>query len=101
MTSDMANLPVQHPTAPASEAARRARFFNSGNAFNIKLPPVPARRFDAVLDAALAAPGATAAFQCDQSGDLGCSPCSSSSRITARTITPAQWASPSWSSSWP
>ena len=55
MTIDMAALPVQHPTAPASEAARRARFFNSGNAFNIKLPPVPARRFDTVLDAALAA----------------------------------------------
>lgn len=52
---EMADLPVQHPADPPSEAARRARFFNSSNAVNIKLPPVPARRFDTVLDAALAA----------------------------------------------
>ena len=46
---DMADMPVQFPADPAGPAAERARFFNSGNAFNIKLPPVPARLFTALL----------------------------------------------------
>ena len=37
----MSELPAQHPIGPASAAEARARFFNSGNAFNIKLPAVP------------------------------------------------------------
>lgn len=39
---DMAELPVQLPSAPTTAAQARARFFNSGNAFNIVLPAVPA-----------------------------------------------------------
>jgi N-carbamoyl-L-amino-acid hydrolase len=42
---DMAMLPVQLPLAPQSAAQERARFFNSGNAFDIALPDVPAARF--------------------------------------------------------
>ena len=37
----MAELPVQLPSAPTTAAQARARFFNSGNAFNIVLPAVP------------------------------------------------------------
>lgn len=37
----MADLPAQSAAQPASEAERRARYFNSGNAFNVRLPEVP------------------------------------------------------------
>lgn len=43
--SDMAEMPVQLPRNPANAAEARGRYFNSGNAFNIKLPPVPGRIF--------------------------------------------------------
>ena len=33
----MSDLPAQHASSPATKAEERARFFNSGNAFNIKL----------------------------------------------------------------
>ena len=70
--TDMADLPVQLPEAPRSAAAARARFFNSGNAFNIKLPPVPPSGFPEVL-AAAGAPGASSGlYPCDQSPALGC-----------------------------
>ena len=62
----MADLPVQHPQAPGSAAAARARFFNSGNAFNITLPPVPAALFPAPEG------GATALHPCDQGAAFGC-----------------------------
>ena len=42
----MATMPVQLPRAADSQAAARARFFNSGNAFNVHLPDVPAASFD-------------------------------------------------------
>jgi gentisate 1,2-dioxygenase len=69
---DMAELPVQLPEAPRSAAAARARFFNSGNAFNIKLPPVPAADFAAVLAAADAPEAPTGLHACDQSAAMGC-----------------------------
>lgn len=64
--TDMANLPAQRPSWPATAAQARARYFNSGNAFNVKLPEVPARRF--------APPRADAfgVFDCDESDALGC-----------------------------
>jgi gentisate 1,2-dioxygenase len=68
---DMADLPVQLPSAPTTAAQARARFFNSGNAFNIVLPAVPARAFDEVAAQALAATR-SAWFDCDQSAALGC-----------------------------
>jgi gentisate 1,2-dioxygenase len=70
--TDMADLPVQHPQAPATEAAARARFFNSGNAFNVKLAPVPAADFTAIAAAALAPGAPTGIIACDQSGAIGC-----------------------------
>ncbi|WP_426392697.1 cupin domain-containing protein [Variovorax sp. R-27] len=63
---DMADLPMQHPRAPASVAQARARFFNSGNAFNVKLPEVPARLFASPPE------GRYGMFDCDQSRALGC-----------------------------
>lgn len=43
--TDMALLPVQ---LPHGAAQARARFYNSGNAFNQKLPAVPAAVFSAL-----------------------------------------------------
>ncbi len=63
-TIRMADMPVQRPQAPADAATARARFFNSGNAFNQKLPPVPA----AVFAEARAGVGFT---PCDQSAAMG------------------------------
>ena len=67
----MADLPAQQPSAPTTAAQARARFFNSGNAFNIVLPAVPARVFADVAAQALAATH-SAWFDCDQSAQLGC-----------------------------
>ena len=68
---DMADLPVQQPAAPSTAAQARARFFNSGNAFNVVLPAVPARVFADVAGQALAATH-SGWFDCDQSAQLGC-----------------------------
>ena len=70
--TDMADLPVQHPQAPATEAAARARFFNSGNAFNVKLAPVPAADFAAVAAGAMDLDTPTGVLLCDQSPAIGC-----------------------------
>lgn len=70
---NMADMPAQLPSDPAGPAEERARFFNSGNAFNIKLPPVPARLFTAEPGQALAPDATTGFIACDQSGSLGCS----------------------------
>ncbi len=67
---DMADMPVQRPGLPAGPAEARARFFNSGNAFNVKLPRVPARRFIDEAEAALQA-GTTGFHACDQSDAIG------------------------------
>ncbi|HWJ72449.1 MAG TPA: cupin domain-containing protein [Kaistia sp.] len=67
---DMADMPVQLPEAPAGAAEARARFFNSGNAFNVKLPKVPASCFRDEAEAALNA-GETGLYVCDQSAAIG------------------------------
>jgi len=66
---DMAEMPVQLPADPAGPAEARARFFNSGNAFNVKLPRVPATRF---LDEPAQALSATETglIACDQSAAI-------------------------------
>lgn len=64
---DMADLPVQLPRNPAAPAEARARYFNSGNAFNIKLPPVPGRVFRDEAARALAPDAPTGFLACDQS----------------------------------
>jgi gentisate 1,2-dioxygenase len=63
---DMADMPVQMPSADGDAVAARARFFNSGNAFNVKLPPVPSATFVDEAAAALASP-ITGFILCDQS----------------------------------
>ncbi len=63
---EMGDLPMQHPEAPSSAAQARARFFNSGNAFDIHLPEVPARVFEAPPE------GHAGWWTCDQSAALGC-----------------------------
>ena len=50
---------------------RRARYFDSGNAFNIVYPDVPAASFVAQRDAALDPATGTRLIRCDQSGALG------------------------------
>lgn len=66
---DMASMPVQLPSATAEPVAARARFFNSGNAFNVKLPAVPASTFREEAALALAAT-TTTLFACDQSAAI-------------------------------
>jgi gentisate 1,2-dioxygenase len=69
---DMASLPAQKIEHPQSEAQARALFFNSGNAFNVKLSPVPPTVFDEPLDQALMPDADTSWYACDQSVLLGC-----------------------------
>ncbi len=69
---DMADLPVQLPDNPKDEAGARARFFNSGNAFNIKLPPVPGGVFVDEPARALAADAPTGFVVCDQAIAMAC-----------------------------
>jgi len=66
---DMATMPVQLPRDPDSHAAARARFFNSGNAFNVHLPDVPAGSFD--VDTLFAETSTSPWRACDQSSALG------------------------------
>lgn len=68
---DMADMPVQLPAAPRDAAGARARFFNSGNAFNIKLAPVPPRVFAAEAERALASPRRTGLIPCDGAAAMG------------------------------
>ena len=68
----MSELPVQKPERAATTAASRARFFNSGNAFNIKLPPVPDTAFTDQPARALDAAAPTGLIACDISDQLGC-----------------------------
>lgn len=64
-------MPVQLPAQAAGAAEARARYFNSGNAFNVAVPGVPAATFRTEADRARAA--GTGLVACDQSGalDLG------------------------------
>ncbi|MDH6268159.1 gentisate 1,2-dioxygenase [Rhizobium sp. SG_E_25_P2] len=83
---DMASMPVQRPDAPASPAQDRARFFNSGNAFNIKLPAIPAAIF---LDESVRAVDAktTSLIACDQSAAIGTSFAATTPLMLARYAT--------------
>jgi gentisate 1,2-dioxygenase len=82
---DMADMPVQKPSAPQGAAEERARFFNSGNAFNVKLPAVPAATFRAEAATALRAP--TGAIACDQSAAIGTPFAATTPLMLARYVT--------------
>lgn len=66
-----ASLDGDPPMEAGTDAQRRARFFNSGNAFNLKLPAVPRARFDAERDAAFAEDAPSGLHVMDQSDAIG------------------------------
>ncbi|XAH23562.1 cupin domain-containing protein [Xylophilus sp. GW821-FHT01B05] len=67
----LAAMGAQHAAQPANAAEAQARYFNSANAFNVKLPAVPAQAFTAQAAAALDAASPTGWWACDQSPALG------------------------------
>ena len=68
----IADLPVQHADNPGSQAERRARYFNTGNAFNVVLPPVPNAVFADEPTRALAPDTPTGLIACDASSTMEC-----------------------------
>lgn len=68
----IADLPVQHASAPNSRAAARARYFNTGNAFNQTMPRVPDESFIVEPATALNPATPTGLIACDRSKDFGC-----------------------------
>src|SRR5215813_4759469 len=66
-----ASTPPDHANPEQTPYTRRARYFDSGNAFNIVYPEVPATSFVAERDAALDPRTATGLIHCDQSAALG------------------------------
>ena len=69
--NDMAEMPVQLPREPANAAEARSRYFNSGNAFNIKLPAVPGHIFMDEPAKAMKMEK-TGFINCDQSDKMEC-----------------------------
>ena len=70
----LADLPAQRAAAPESDAQARARYFNSGNAFDLKLPPVPDTVFLDEPARALDPSAPTGLVACDVSDQLHRSP---------------------------
>jgi gentisate 1,2-dioxygenase len=68
----IAELPAQRPSEPVTAAQARGRFFNTGNAFNVQLPPVPDHVFTAEPAAALDPDTPTGLIACDLSQQLAC-----------------------------
>ena len=68
----VSELPAQHAADPVTPAQARARFFNSGNAFNVQLPPVPDMAFADEPARALDPETPTGMILCDISEQLEC-----------------------------
>lgn len=68
----VSELPAQHAADPVTPAQARARFFNSGNAFNVQLPPVPDMAFADEPARALDPETPTGMILCDISEQLDC-----------------------------
>jgi hypothetical protein len=68
----VSEMPAQHATDPVTPAQRRARFFNSGNAFNVQLPKVPDMAFADEPARALDPETPTGMILCDISDQLEC-----------------------------
>ena len=66
----MADLPAQRHSNPATAAQKRARYFNSGNAFMVKLPPVPNMVFIEEPLRALSDASPTGLIPCDASSQM-------------------------------
>ena len=71
MPTSIADLPPQRAAAPTSAAQARAIYYNTGNAFNIKLSDVPDESFTAEPARALADTTPTGLIACDRSRELG------------------------------
>ena len=72
LPQSIADLPAQRASAPKSKAEARALYFNTGNAFNLQLPPVPDESFTAEPAKALHRDTPTSLIACDRSKGLGC-----------------------------
>ena len=70
--ASIAELPVQRASNPQSQAQRRALYFNTGNAFNLKWPPVPDRSFADEPARALDSATPTGLIACDRSREMEC-----------------------------
>lgn len=68
----IADLPPQTAEAPKTEAEGRARYFNTGNAFNVILPPVPDTAFSEEPQKALDPATPTGLIPCDASDVMEC-----------------------------
>jgi len=68
----IADMPAQRAAAPGSPAEARGRFFNTGNAFNVQLPPVPDHIFTSEPTIALHPGTPTGLIPCDISATLEC-----------------------------
>ena len=69
---DIAAMPAQTAGSPRTRAEARGRFFNTGNAFNVVLPPVPDHAFTEEPLRALDEATPTGLIPCDLSPVLGC-----------------------------
>ena len=72
LPQSIADLPAQRASAPKSKAEARARYFNTGNAFNLQLPTVPDESFVEEPAKALDPDTPTGLIACDRSQQLGC-----------------------------
>ncbi len=68
----IADMPAQRASSPQTPAQARARFFNTGNAFNVQLPPVPDASFLDEPARALDPATPTGFIVCDRSAQMGC-----------------------------
>lgn len=68
----IADLPAQRAAAPKTKAQARALYFNTGNAFNVQMPPVPDHVFTDEPARALDPDTPTGFIACDLSSELGC-----------------------------
>ncbi len=66
----IAEMPAQRALSPKSEAERRALYFNTGNAFNLKLPIVPDMSFTVEPARALDKNTPTGFIACDRSAEM-------------------------------
>ncbi len=71
MADDLVVLDDLGQASTDSAYARRARFFDTGNAFNLKSAPVPTYSFEAERDQAFDAATETALIPCDASEQMG------------------------------
>ena len=80
----IAELGRRMPAAPKSPAEARARYFNTANAFDMKLPPVPDAVFTEEPARALDPDAPTGFVACDISAELACAFPATSPLVLAR-----------------